>query len=177
MVFSYAGSMRFRISLMRRKQYIFLALLWLIGLLLGACLAICADPPFTSLMYSAMESPVSIVRLLAVTVLPFLLSAFAVYFHVSRLVFPICFLKAFSLGFCTAGVAISFGNAGWLVRWLLFFTAFSSAPVLLWFFQKCLEGNSGQIWRHFGCACACVAVIAGVDCCVVSPFAATLLSL
>ena len=71
-----------------------LALSWILGLISGCTLCLSADTTAFSLMRMAPGCPVSIVRLLAVTFLPFLFSGFAAFVSQTWLLFPIVFFKS-----------------------------------------------------------------------------------
>ena len=107
-----------------------LAFSWIAGLISGIGLCHAAGPSFVSWMRGVCEYPVSIGRLTAFTVLPFLLSALAVFASHPGLLFGIAFARGVSLSFVCAAVTLCWGNAGWLARWLLCFSGLLSAPIL-----------------------------------------------
>ena len=159
----------------RKFCKLFLALSWHFGLLCGVLITDKCDPDLLSLMRSAVLSRVSIVGLLAVTFLPFLLSAFAVIFSSPWLMIPISFLKAFSFGYCASAVSTSFGSAGWLVRWLLLFSACCSVPVLYWFWLRHISGSQKSLWMDLVLCAVIVLLIGCLDYRVISPFLVKLL--
>lgn len=124
----------------RRSCKIILSALWSLGLICGIMAATGAGN-LTSLMHAYCQSRVSIVSLLIVPLLPFLLSAYAVYFSDFRLLFVLSFLKAFSFGFCAWIVTCAFGGAGWLVRGMLLFTDLVTLPVLWLYWIRCADGS------------------------------------
>lgn len=118
-------------SFVRRKGCRFLlAFCWIAGLIGGIGLCHRAGPSLVSWMRGVWDRPVSIGRLFAITELPFLLSALAVYASHPRLLYGLAFARGLTLSFVAVAVQLSWGQAGWLARWLLCFGSFCSAPVL-----------------------------------------------
>lgn len=148
---------------------IFLAFCWIAGLVCGCILSLQTEVIHFSLMREVASCSVSIVGLFAV-LLPFLISAIAVYFSQVWLIFPISFLKAFSFAYVAASVSQAFGSSGWLIRLLLLFTDICTAPILFLLWLGCLNGflniRSAK-WLFF--AVICIA-ICGFDYFVISPF-------
>ena len=139
------------------------------GLSLGIILASTLEESFLLLMRTAVSTRVSIVGLFAVSYLPFLFSAFAVYIRKPKLILIILFIKAFMFVFCGLLSAAAFPSAGWLVRILLQFSDCLLLPVLCWFAVRQTTGY-GNFKKDFS-YCTALFVIAGsLDYCVVSPF-------
>ena len=120
-----------------------LALSWVLGLGFGGLVFRYAGSHLVSRMPLAAMSQPSIPGLLTSSLLPFLFSAFAVYFSVPRLLYGICFCKAFLLGYVTCGVFRAFGEAGWLVRWLFLFTDLWCAALLYHYCRRHISGLRG----------------------------------
>ena len=114
----------------RKVRRFLLAFSWIAGLICGIGLCHAAGPSFVSWMRGVCECPVSIGRLTAFTILPFLLSALAVYTSHPGLLFGLAFARAASLSFVCSAVSLGWGSSGWLVRWLLCFGGLLTAPVL-----------------------------------------------
>lgn len=131
---------RFFAELRRKTNVLILAACFLAGLILGIRMSHRAEFSF-SLMHGALDRAVSIVHLLSVLLLPILFSALAVYFSKPRLLYGIAFLKAFVFAFVSAGVSAGFGNAGWLVRWLLMFSDSLSLPLLWLYWLRHIPGR------------------------------------
>ncbi len=165
--FTFCGNRTFS---WRRICKLLLALCWHLGLLAGVLAAAQMDPELLSLMRRALSSPVSIVGLLAVLLIPFLFSAFAVLMNTPWIVLGICFAKAYSFGFVSMAVCQAFGNAGWLIRWMLLFSSVMTAPVLFWFWLRQISGNNGSLWIDF-LLCAVLVLFLGIlDYRFVAPF-------
>lgn len=145
----------------RRSCKAILVLFWYIGFC-GGALAAAAAGNLTSLMRAYCDSSVSIVGLLIVPFFPFLLSAVAVYFSCTWLLYSTALGKMFCFGFCACAVSGTFGNAGWLICLLLLFTDFFTMPVLCWFQLRYTDTNKKKFWTDvficvFWFAAVCIA--------------------
>lgn len=164
-------------SAQRRNRVFLLAVLWIAGLLSGAFAAINGGDVFLLWMRAADFGRVSIVSLTVSLFLPFLLSALAVLISQPWLIFPICFLKAFSFSFCAGGTLIVFSSAGWLVCALLLFSGWCLLPALFWFWLRRLNGSARSLLPDaLVCAALCF-LIGSIDRCMVSPFLAMLIEI
>ncbi len=146
------------------------------GLLLGFFWTAHADPSFAALMRRASNAPVSIFGLLAATFFPFLLSAIAVYFSKSWLLYPICFFKAFCFGTCATAVAQAFGSAGWLVQPMLLFSDCCTLPLLCLFWLRHVSGQRRLPGAEFLLVASLLLLIGCIDYRLVSPFLAELMN-
>ena len=125
-----------------RKRYIvYLAFIWIFGLIFGVNLSFAAGPDFLSLMRGASGCSVSIVCLLSVSLLPFLFSAVAVYIRSMPFLAVLCFIKGFLFAFVSAGIFTAFKSAGWLVRILMMFSDLGCLVPLWWCWISCVSGR------------------------------------
>jgi len=145
------------------------------GLLLGHQYASLADPTYFLLMRMASERPVSIMSLFTVSLLPFLISALAVYVSHPELLLPVCFCKSFLFACCAFSATSVFGTAGWLVRLLLQFSDVCLLPVLCWFWIRHIGGSFGTLQKDIFLCCGVALVVCVVDHCVISPYLVTLI--
>ena len=146
---------------------------WFFGLLLGMYAAANAGDSFLLTMRGDLET-VSIPGLL-ITLLPFLLTAFAVSLPHPGFLLPLVLSRAFVYSYSAYGLAIVFRGAAWLARILLMFSRMASVPLLMWLWlRKCDYPDSFRMKELAVCGAA-VVLIAVLDYCVVSPFAAALL--
>ncbi len=122
----------------RKGSTAFLAFSFLFGLFSGIAAFFAYGESVLPWMRSVLYSPVSIVGILCVTVLPFLFSAFAVFISKPWLLFLISFWKAMFFSFFSLGFLVSNGSAGWLIRWLLMFSDLICLPVLYFYWQRSL---------------------------------------
>ncbi len=104
-----------------------------LGLILGTLLAANADTSIFALMRQAQFRPVSIAMSFASQLLPFLIAAYAASISRPWLLHSACGCKLFSFAYTGALVWIAFGSAGWLVRFLVFFSDIILVPLLCWF--------------------------------------------
>lgn len=146
-----------------------LAVFWISGLTGGILTGLMSGTFLTSMMRSTLAGAVSIVSLMSTALLPFLLSAFAVFFSCRWLVYPIALLRAFLYGFSGQGITACFGSAGWLFRLLLCFTQLCCAPVFYWYCMQCLRPcGEGHGLRTVSVLCL-VLLIGSIDYCLISP--------
>lgn len=149
-----------------------LTLFWSLGLCAGSAFAVLNTGPLEALMGSAVSSRVSIVGLLTAFVVPFVVSAVCLRYHVLILIYLTAFCKAMALGFCSCAVYRTYGSAAWLVRCLLLFPDTVCCTALLWLW---LSSGSERESRFHTVLCGIVIAVAGlVDYLVVSPFLAGL---
>ena len=166
-----------KLPLFSRKSCLsVLASSWFLGHVLGIVFSIAAGDSNVSLMRMALNSHVSISGLLTAILLPFLLSAFAVYLHESWLLIPIAFAKAFIFSYIGLGVMTVYGSAGWLVRLLLMFSDCCSLPVLFWYWIRLLSGQRKATIPATAVPVFLVILIGSFDYCIVSPFLTALIS-
>lgn len=128
------------------------------------------------MMRAAACACVSITGLLAAIILPFLLSALAVYLQSLRLLPLIAFGKAFLVSFLGLSLLEAFGSAGQLVRWLLMFSDCCSLPLLFWYWLRHISGPGRLTWSGTALVLLVALLIGGFDYCVVSPFLAAVIS-
>lgn len=162
--------------LLRKLPVFLLAFCWIGSILLGIYLGSDASV-FNALMYRAFCSPVSIVGLVSVLLLPFLFSAFAVYIARPSLLLAVCVWKGFSFSFLSVGLLRIFSSGGWLLRQLLMFSSLCQLSVLYWFW---IHHISGERKFSLGKAVAVVALFVLIGCadyCCISPFLASIINL
>lgn len=150
-----------------------LCAVWLAGSSLGLWAArFCGDTP-EELILRAGASDLRFADAFVVTILPFLLSAFAVFFFHRFGVYLSGFLCGGSLG-GSLGVLMELGGV-WLAV-LLRFAGLFFGPVVLWYLWRRLEqGQRGVLCDAAGCTAVGLG-LAAVDTWVVAPFLAAALS-
>lgn len=159
----------------RRVNAIVLALVLLLGFLLGGICSGSADPFLLSLMRTAAQSRVSIVCLLPVLLLPVLCTAFAVYIGLPWLLFPIAFSKAFLFSYLCSAILIFYPESGSLFAAFFMFADYLSVPVLCWVWYRCICSRETRLY-WIRPAVLLILGIAYLDYQVISPFLASLLS-
>ncbi len=160
---------------LRKAACSILAFIWLLGLILGMILAFSEKDSFYSLMHGVIYHSVSIVWLICTSILPFLLSTIVVYLSSPALLLFVCFCKAFLLGFTAAAIMLSFGSAGWLIKYFLLFSDFASVPVLYLFWMYTLTRNRLPQASVLLGAGAYFLLVGGIHVCVISPYFASLI--
>lgn len=129
-------------SFRRKGSSIFLAFSFFIGILIGIYLFRISEPSFLSLMRRCFVSPVSIVRFLSCAILPFLLSATAVLFSRSWLIYLISVTEAMLFSYTTLEIIFAFYPVGYFIRFLLLLGDCLSLPVLYFFWRNSLLHRS-----------------------------------
>ena len=168
---------RFRLQYIIRRlcnPHLLFAAVWILGLFLGAVLAPTADDPLFSLMRPEIHYRVSIVTGLITAFLPLLIAAYGVYSRKSRLLYLICFFRAFHFSFCGSFICTLYGNAGWLVRIFLQFTDLLSVPVLCWFCIRQIPGDKALKKKDLVISLALTAAAFILDHFLIAPFFANL---
>ena len=153
----------------RKYDKLFLALSWLSGLGFGGLVFRYAGSNLVSMMPLAVICQPSIFGLLLSSALPFLFSAFAVYICAPRLLFGICFVKAFLLSYISCGVFSAFGSAGWLIRLMLLFSDLWCTVLLYLYWLRHIDRVRGFSFPRFSGYLAAVFFAVWVDVSCISP--------
>ncbi len=161
--------------LQRKIGKTLLACCWSLGIACGIIGYASAESTLFSLMRSSVYGTVSIVGLLCISILPFLLSAFAVSISFPSLLYPLCFCKAFLFVFISFGVLRSYSDAGWLVRCLLLFSDNVGIPLLYCFWLRHLPGCQKSSLAESVLFLAFFLVLGCIDYRIISPFLAHLI--
>lgn len=114
---------------------------WVAGLLAGLYTVSIVPTSYFSLMRSILYDRMSIVVLVLTLIFPFLFSYVAYRLSMPFLIFPIAFLKAFTFAYSAFGVVMAYGDAGWMMRWLLLFSDSFIVVLLLWFWFRNASAN------------------------------------
>jgi len=149
-----------------RQKWCILVLSILLSAGVGASLSLMAGEPYLLLMRMAAKRHVSIVGTVT-CVAPYLV---IVLFHSKpRLVYSLCGLRI--LFFTAAALSIyrSYGDAGWLVSFLMFFPDVCLIPMMI--LHCIIDINKRRIAR----ACAYIASVGMIYYCWISPFLAHLM--
>lgn len=146
-----------------------LAFVWCLGLVFGVLIADLTSDILVPLMHRTMVSPLSISGLLIKCILPFLLSAFAVYYY-PPIVLIICASKAFCFAFCQRGISLAFGERGWLIGFFFLFTDIILLPVLYLFWIRMIQGSQKLFSRDLGLCLIIASVVGIIDLYLISPF-------
>lgn len=159
----------------RKSCHFLLAFCWILGLFCGMLVYLAAEASLVPLMRSAVLCTVSITGLLYATILPFLISAFAIAFSWPALILPICFCKALFFSFVSLGVLQAFGSAGWVVRYLLLFSDCVAMPFLYGFWLRHLPDKRSVTLMESALMLGIYILLGSVDYRIISPFLARLI--
>lgn len=146
---------------------------WFAGVSLGLWAARFYGEPVTALSLTAGSAALSFWGACVVTVLPLLLSAFAVFFFHRAGAYLACVVRGISIGFMLGSFVMAGGV--WLGL-LLLFSGLCYSPVLLWFLWRRLSLGTDRFRRDVVCCLLAAAVISAVDTWAVAPFLVRALS-
>ncbi len=150
-----------------------LALCWVVGMVCGFGLFWYGQCSVGALMRGIFLCPVSIVPLLTVCVIPFLVTAYAVFLSEPWILFAACFGKAVLFSFVFSGIGLSYGSAGWLMRMLLF--GDSVCVILLYvLWSRSLSGRKTSRWMFLTFLGLSLGAY-WMDCYIIAPFLASLI--
>jgi len=158
------------------KGRIHLAIVWIIGLFLGAYCGFRWDLSLVPLMRGCLYDSVSIVCVFCLICLPFMISLLASFWNARGLIYLIAFGKAFLFSFVSLGIFFSFGSAGWLVHLLLMFSEVCTLPVFYWFWMVSLNHRQEPSALEIFSLLSSFFLIASLDSSYVMPFLASLIS-
>ena len=146
---------------------------WLAGSSLGLWAARFYGDDYGPLVLRAGETSLSFISACVVTLLPLLLSAFAVFFFHRFGAYAACLLRGISLGIFL-GVLWTVGGI-WLAV-LLLFSGLACSPMVLWYLWRRLELGLGDAAADCLRCCLYGVAVAAVDTWLVAPFLAAALS-
>ena len=149
-------------------------LFWLIGLLSSLYFTLETTAFSSALMRSVTEDRLSIIGLFLMLTFPFLISAVLLRFTRPLWILPVVFFKAFIYSCCLYGLTFAYGDAGWLVRWLLLFSDSCVVVLLLWFWLRNASGDLVTYKSDLLLCCFLSVLIIGVDYYIVSPISVIL---
>lgn len=166
---------RFFSHLRRTSVNRLLVPVWFLGLMMGTLSAAGMDLSFHTWMHRAFSQPVSIVILLIAAVLPFLISAYAVWIKRHEILLGVLFCKAFGFAFLAFSASVTFGNAGWLLQPMICFPDIVLMPFLCWFCFRSNHRNESNLFHdHAICLFSAVCSVL-IHYFVVLPFLAGLI--
>lgn len=161
----------------RKSRRFILASVWICGLLLGAVFSGFLSAELSSVMLSAVRSSVSLFGLLAVRLLPFLLSALLLYFSRSRLLYAVIFLKAFLYSYFGTSLLMTCHSAGWVLFGFLTFSDTLISPVLWFFWLRDIDAQSHASYRAHAIGAFFAVAVTCIDYTYIVPYLARLISL
>ncbi len=160
-----------------RRDFRFrLAFFWFLGFAGGLFCYGSSDVSYFSLMRSYSFGTVSIVRMLMLSLFPYFLTAIAVLFSASWLLYFLCFGRAFV--FCCVSFCFlcAFGSAGWLIWFLALLSDLAGLPILYFFWLKFLSGAMRRKCFSSFFLMGIGTLLCSLEYYIVLPFLASLLS-
>ena len=154
-----------------------LASVWICGLLLGAVFSGFITTELSSSMLSAVRCGVSLFGLLAIRLLPFLLSALSIYFSQPILLCAVVFLKAFLYSHFGTGLLITYRSAGWILFNLLTFSDTLILPVLWLFWLRGITDRGHASYHVQAIGALYTVAVTCIDYTYIAPYLVRLISL
>ena len=148
-----------------------LVYIWLLGIISGTVIALLCRAGLSLLLVAIYPVIFSLPCKLILSFLPFLLSAFAVYFSRPAWLFLICGTKAALFSFRCAILCLYYGQAGWLARWIFLFSEVCSLPLLLFYCLRSFGPNRGWRWFEHIIFFLVLVVLILIDYRIVTPYA------
>lgn len=149
---------------------------WVAGELIGYCVGSKIPNTVFPLMRMPAFGQVSIVWLFLFAIFPFLFSFIASRRCWLSLLKAFVFLKAYCFTYSVCCVGLAFGNAGWLMRFLCFFTDALCTLLLLWFILYFPASSKSQQHRRLLLCCVSVATLVCLDYFAIKPLFLMLLN-
>lgn len=165
------------LSCFRKGATVILAFSWILGLTCGVFLSCAVGEVAVSLMGGCFYGSVSIVSLAQAFIIPFLFSAFAVYFSYSWLLPVICFGKALLFSFVFSGLSFAWGASAWFIRWGVLLCNVICMPLLYCWWLRNLSGTRKPCFWELLIFSVPVFAVATVVYLWIIPFAADVLIL
>lgn len=155
---------------------VILILSMLFGFLSGLLFAGENAPVSFSWMRIAVPGSTSIARVLCVLLFPFLTVRVLLSVFKSVPVILFCFARFFCVALSLGSVTLAYGNSGWLMRWLFFFSSSLSLPAFILFCVRHLDGARRHVLqRDFWICLFWVFLVVTIDYYFVSPFLSALI--
>ena len=153
-----------------------IASLWVFGLIFGSICAVAGRSVLTPLIFSAASASAPLFQLLLITLLPVVFSFCAALWGEYWLLQPIIFGKAFLFAYVASAITVTYGTAGWLVRFLLMFTDFCTLPLLLWYWIQLYTRRRSQLFASTALFLVFFLLIGVLDTHFISPFLTNVIS-
>ncbi len=160
-----------------RLQRVLVAVVWISGLILGIFLSRPISSDTFALIRTIRYSQTSFLRLFLFLVFPLILSVAVVWLRVPILILPLVFIKAVCFALCASVIILAFDDAGWLLSRLYIFSDTFAVIVLLWFWNRYINGWTFKLKTDFVLCFIVLFIICCIDSLFVSPFTSMLFNL
>ena len=171
----YTKAIRFLSFFLQKKLRVIFAIVLVSGIFLGAKLAYATSTTVNDLARTVGNGTLTFGGMIAVLLVPLMLSLFVFRLRIPLLILPIAFLKSAAFAFSCCCVMLSYGDSGWLIRFFLLFSDSAMYVVLCWYWLSHLDGNHHRIKQNTIICFLLATVIGIVDYIYVSPFLAMLI--
>lgn len=152
----------------QRREFFYLPALWVLGILLGVAFAVIAGDLYL-IVESAVRLRPGLGFLYAINVFPIAVLAVLFAARANGLIYTTVFLYGLFRGFCGMCTVVAYGSGGWLVRFLLLFSAAVGSVLMWWLIFSYLSRNC--VHTKLICSLALlVGLVTLFDYFVISPF-------
>ena len=149
------------------KRIYLLASLWGVGLLFGILLCSLSHNDITNSLYDVICTKPLTLNLLLVCMLPVALTVISMCSPLFPIAYLLVFVSAVSHGFCGIAIYVAFGNAAWLLRPILLFSAGCTSVLMWWLLLQCNTGKHLRKCIYLALCLSCLIYI--VDLFLISP--------
>ena len=153
---------------------ILLASAWIFGLLAGVFLVNQTSAIFP--MCSVVFLRISVVGLITSMAMPLLISYILLRLFRFCYILPLVFIKALTFIVCYYSVTVAFGNAGWLIRGMIFFSDSTVVCILILQWFHAAVGEEYSVSANVILYIIAPIIVGCFDYFVVSPYLAMLLN-
>ena len=151
-----------------------ISLFWLVGLLLGICLAATNSERYAPVTFAALTQESSFARIAFINCFTLTLIAFLRFYHRYLMILPIIFLLSLSRGFTGMAIYVLLGSGAWVVRMLFLFSSICVSVILWWLLLSRRDSEQCSLIRLLRRMLIAVLIISIVDYFVISPFLASI---
>lgn len=146
-----------------------LSTIWLSCLLIGVVFALRAANNHASLARWIIKIYSAAPQKYMLLILPFLLSAAAVFISRPYWLYCICGIQAVLFSVSASILCLHYGQAGWLAYWMFMFPNACSLPFLYCYWLNILSNNNGEGIRQYFLLLPILALII-VDYRIIAPY-------
>ncbi len=164
------GSVFRRVRHLFRSYYFLISAFWILGIILGICLANAYAYKSDGAVRLLISQPASPIWMLLISVIPIILIALFLWRASTAACCFVVTVEAISRGFCGMLILLAFGSGAWLVRSLFLFTSVC-VSVLMWWLVFHYRHADHHCFKKAILICILSAlIVSAVDIFYVSPF-------
>ena len=146
-----------KLSQIRLSNLFFLSA-WFFGSLTSLYIISFVPDSTLFLFRSILHNRTTLFGLILVQMLPLLMSCFTFWLRKPEFAYPVIFFKAFSFSYCLFGIFLLYDTAGWMMRWVILFSASCSILPLIWFWYRNFP-RRGVSFNKDVCICTFIVIL------------------